>query len=60
MIEIFDKVFKLSTQNTSYVFEVSEDGHAEHIYYGKRIPDENVDALRLKNTIMLVTTVDYK
>ena len=60
MIEIFDKVFKLNTQNTSYVFEVSEDGHVEHIYYGKRIPDENVDALRLKNTIMLGTTVDYK
>ena len=59
MIEIFDKVFKLSTRNTSYVFAVSEDGHAEHIYYGKRISDENVDALRLKNTIMLGTTVDY-
>ena len=59
MIEIFDKVFKLSTRNTSYVFCITEDGHAEHIYYGKRIPDENVDALRLKNTIMLGTTVDY-
>ena len=60
MIEIFDRVFKLSTQNTSYVFAITEDGHVEHIYYGKRIPDGNVDALRLKNTIMLGTTVDYK
>lgn len=60
MIEIFDRVFKLSTQNTSYVFAITEDGHVEHIYYGKRIPDANVDALRLKNTIMLGTTVDYK
>ena len=60
MIEIFDRVFKLSTQNTSYVFAITEDGHVEHIYYGKRIPDGNVDALRLKNTIMLGTTVDYR
>ena len=60
MIQIFDKVFKLSTKDTSYVLALTDEGHAEHIYYGKKLPDENFEALRLKNTIMLGTTVDYK
>ena len=60
MIEIFDKVFKLSTLGTSYVFALTDEGHLEHVYYGKRIPDTDVEALRLKNTIMLGTTVDYR
>ena len=58
MITIKDKLFKLDTKDTSYVFTLTEQGHAEHVYYGKKIPDENVEALRLKNTIMLGTTVD--
>ena len=60
MIEIFDKVFKLNTQNTSYVLAITDEGHPEHIYYGRRLPDTDIEALRLKNTIMLGTTVDYK
>ena len=60
MIEISKNIFKLHTRNTSYVFSITEEGHAEHIYYGKRIPDIDIEALRLKNTIMLGTTVDYK
>jgi len=60
MIEIFDKAIKLSTRDTSYVLGVTDEGHIEHIYYGARIPDSDFEALGLKNTIMLGTTVDYK
>ena len=60
MIEIFDKLFKLNTKDTSYVFRITDEGHPEHVYYGKRIPDTDVEALRLKNTILLGTTVDYR
>ena len=60
MIEIFGKAFKLSTRNTSYAFAITDEGHAEHIYYGRRIPDTDFEALRLKNTVMLGTTVDYR
>ena len=60
MIEFSNQIFKLSTRNTSYIFTITEEGHAEHIHYGKRLPDTDVEALRLKNTIMLGTTVDYK
>ena len=59
MIEIFEKSFKLSTRDTSYVFALTEYGHVEHIYYGKRLSDESFESLRLKNTIMTGTTVDY-
>lgn len=60
MIEFSNQIFKLSTRNTSYIFRITEEGHAEHIHYGKRLPDTDVEALRLKNTIMFGTTVDYK
>jgi alpha-galactosidase len=60
MIQIFDSIFKLNTRDTSYVLAITDKGHVEHIYYGKRLPDENFEALRLKNTIMLGTTVDYE
>ena len=59
MITFENKVFKLDTSNTSYVFCITEKGHLEHIYYGKRLPSADAEALRLKNTIMLGTTVDY-
>ncbi len=59
MIQINDRVFKLDTKDTSYIFAITEKGHAEHIYYGKRLPEADVDALRLKNNITLGSTVDY-
>ena len=59
MIEINDKIFKLDTRDTSYVFAVTEQGHAEHIHYGKRVALTDADALKLKNTIVLGSTVDY-
>ena len=60
MIEVFEKAFKLNTRGTSYVLSITDEGHAEHIYYGRRIPDTDFEALRLKDTVMLGTTVDYR
>lgn len=34
-----NKIFKLDTQNTSYIFTVSEYDMLEHLYYGARIDD---------------------
>lgn len=59
MIEIKENIFKLDTRDTSYLFGITEQGHAEHIHYGKRIALTDAVALRLKNTIMLGSTVDY-
>ena len=35
-------IFHLQTQNTSYVFCVSDFNALEHLYYGKRIPDDDI------------------
>ncbi|MBQ9780679.1 MAG: alpha-galactosidase [Clostridia bacterium] len=59
MIEINGRVFKLDTKDTSYILAITEKGHAEHIYYGQKLPGADADALRLKNTIVLGSTVDY-
>ena len=37
-----DKIFHIQTQNSSYVFCVSDYDVLEHLYYGKKIPDDNV------------------
>ena len=60
MINISERVFKLDTKDTSYIFAVTPQGHAEHIYYGARLPEADEEALKLKNTIILGTTVDYE
>ena len=40
MIEALSKsIFHLSTANTSYVIRILETGHAEHIYYGRKLRD---------------------
>ena len=59
MIEIKDKLFHIKTQDTSYLFGITAQGHAEHIHYGKKVMLSDAEALKMKNTIMLGTTVDY-
>ena len=59
MIEIQDNLFHLNTRDTSYLFGITAHGHAEHIHYGKRVSLQDAEALKLKNTIVLGSTVDY-
>ena len=59
MITERGRVFKLDTKDTSYIFRITDSGHPEHIYYGKRLPEADAAALAQKNTIMLGTTVCY-
>ena len=37
-----EKIFHIQTKSSSYVFCVSDYQTVEHLYYGKRIPDDNV------------------
>ncbi len=40
MIEALSKsIFHLSTDSTSYIIRILETGHAEHIYYGRKLRD---------------------
>ncbi len=36
------KVFTLQTKNSTYQMKVSKHGHLLHLYYGSKIPDEDV------------------
>lgn len=59
MISAAKKVFKLDTANTSYIFTINKHGHPCHVHYGRRLPSADVEALTIKNTITLGTTVEY-
>ena len=37
MIQIYEKKFALHTRSTSYCFEITDTGHAVHLYYGNRV-----------------------
>lgn len=56
MISVNNQVFRLDTKNTTYAFRINE-GYPEHLYYGRRVVDEDFTAAALKNTIDLGSTV---
>ena len=48
MIEaLANGIFHLSTDNTSYLLRILETGHAEHIYYGRKLRDAASSAAAL-------------
>ena len=57
MIRVNEKTFRLETANTTYAIRISDGGHLEHLYYGRKLIDEDFEAMRLKNTIDLGCTV---
>lgn len=40
-----DKAFKLRANNTDYMMKVCEKGYLAHIYYGNKVPDEDLTYL---------------
>ena len=59
MITFDNKIFKLDTRNTSYIFRITDYGKLENIHYGAKVKNQSYDALLLKNTIQLGSCVDY-
>ena len=52
--------FRLTTKRTSYIFGVTAFGHLEHLYYGKRIPeDQETELFQIKRTAFIGTSVAY-
>ena len=37
MITAQNGIYKLDTDNTSYIFRECESGHLQHLYYGRKI-----------------------
>ncbi len=59
MITFKENVFRLETHDTSYWFRISEFNHMEHIYYGSRLIEQDVEAIRLKHSAELGSSVAY-
>ena len=70
MIECREKIFKLDTQNTTYLFRITRYGHPESVYYGERLDQDlsenaggKIDALiktlAVKHTVPTGSSVMY-
>ncbi len=47
MITCRNRFFYLDTEHTSYIMQVHSNGVLQHVYYGKRIPQENLNYYHL-------------
>lgn len=59
MIDVQNDVFRLTTADTSYWFQVTKFGHLEHIHYGPRLEQQAVESLTLKRTAMIGSSIAY-
>lgn len=59
MIRFDEGVFRLETRGSSYWFRVTRFGHLESIYYGKKLKDQPVEALAVKRTAEIGSSVAY-
>lgn len=59
MISFFNGTFRLDTLHTSYLFRVTKFGHLENIHYGEYLADQPLDAILLKHTAVIGSTVAY-
>jgi alpha-galactosidase len=60
MITEVNRLFRLTTKETSWWFCVTEFGHLEHIHYGERLSeDQDPEGLRLKRTALTGSSVVY-
>ena len=59
---IFDlkPYFKLETKDLDYIFRILPTGQLEHLYFGKKIIDENLEVLHTKITAGAGSQVEYE
>ena len=38
-------IFKLDTKGSSYVFQIFDQNYLIHLYYGTKIPDDNLSSM---------------
>lgn len=60
MITVKNNVFRLDTDNTSYIFRITKYGHLEHVHYGTRLNDMDLpDTVAQKQTAVIGTSIAY-
>ena len=60
MIYDLKPYFKLETKNLHYLFRILPTGQLEHLYFGKKIIDENLEVLHTKITAGAGSQVEYE
>ena len=63
MIQKNNSCFVLGTKNTAYCFRVTQTGHLEHLYYGRKVTlpvEESAEALIEKHTFLPGNTNCYQ
>lgn len=61
MIKVKGNVFRIDTENTTYIFRRTKFGHLEHIYYGGSLDDgDSEEVLAQKLTIPIGSSVLYE
>ena len=62
-IRQIDRAFILETEHTSYIFHILDTGHAEHLYYGRRVrigeQGQGLEALTEKRAFIQGNTNSY-
>lgn len=59
MIMSENNVFYLETKDTCYIFRITKFGHLESVYYGRKIPQQDISPLLIKHAIMPGGNVAY-
>ncbi|QWB96069.1 alpha-galactosidase [Mycoplasmatota bacterium] len=59
MIRFVDEHFVLETKSLTYAFYILKTKHLEHIYFGSKIPDQDLMSAHIKLTAKAGSMVDY-
>lgn len=59
MIDKTGDVFRLDTNDTTYMFRITRHGHPENIYYGDHLRNTDPDPLIIKHTVQTGSSVMY-
>lgn len=59
MIKVENNVFILETEKTSYIFRVGEAGILEHLYYGRRMENFDIDLLLGRQRVKICDASAY-
>lgn len=60
MIRENNGIFYLETEKTEYIFRITQKGYLEHIYYGKRLNDDDITPYTDRNTFIYGNCVEYE
>jgi len=60
MIAFKNEHFILETKDLNYIIHLLPTGHLEHIYFGRKLIDENYEPLHTKITAGMGSTIEYQ